>query len=344
MTFVPDHVFSPDLVNTGASGPLVLVTGATGRIGRVVVRHLIEGGYRVRATTSGAQLPADADDGSVAWRHLDLRYPSSGLSDLVPGCAAVIHLAAAMTEVADMRAVNVDGTRALAVAAESAAVPVFIYASSVAVYGSPSSRYVTEDTPVLTAQRDVRSEYWAVDQLRTYGRTKLGGELAIRDVAVSTRYVIFRPTVVVDIDDLLAIGDWPRSKRDIAAHRHAHHVYVGDVADAFRWAVARGLAGIVPPGSIEVFNLGDEDCEAPTHADFLKRAHAVSKDNRFRTRQLPFIVDWARDFARFRSFPLRNPLWRMRFAGDRLRDAGWRPAVGMSKVQAEALSRLSSRS
>lgn len=319
---------------------LVLVTGATGRIGRVAVRHLLQSGFCVRAATSGAQLPPGAQDGSITWQHLDLKCSDADFNRAVAGCDAVIHLGAAMTEMADMQQVNAEGTRALASAAECAGVASFVYASSVAVYGSSASRNVTEDSPVLTSDHDVRSEYMAVDQLRAYGRTKLGGELGIRAVATKTRYVILRPTVVVDTGDLLAIGDWPRSKRHIAAHRHAHHVFIEDVADALCWAMRRGLNAVTQPGAVEVFNLSDDDCENATHAEFLHRVRTVSDDARYRAWQLPSVIDWARDLAKFRTLPLRNPLWRMRFSGDRLRSVGWSPPHGMGYAQSQALRRL----
>jgi choline dehydrogenase-like flavoprotein/nucleoside-diphosphate-sugar epimerase len=320
--------------------PTVLVTGATGRIGQVVVEDLIGRGYRARATTSRAALPANAEDSSILWRRMDLRAASAGLDDLVTGCSAVVHLAAEMTNPDHMQTVNVDGTRALAEAAERAGVRAFVYASSVAVYGSGLRRDMLEDAPVLTPDRDVRSEYWAVDQLRAYGRTKLGGELAIREAAASVRYVVFRPTVVVDIDDVIAIRDWGKVKRNLAAHRHAHHVYVRDVADAFSWAVARGLAGTTAPGSVETYNLGEDEFVEPTHADFMRKAYTVNGNARFHAITVPWPVDWVRDALKFRSLPLRNPLWRMRFPSGRLHAAGWRPPFGMAGVHDAALSRI----
>jgi nucleoside-diphosphate-sugar epimerase len=271
---------------------------------------------------------------------MNLRITSNGLDDLVTGCSAIIHLAAEMTRAGLMQVVNVDGTRALAEAAERAGIKTFVYASSVAVYGSGLHRYVPETAPVLTVDRDVRSEYWAVDELRAYGRTKLGGELAIREATASVRYVIFRPTVVVDIDDVIASCNGGKAKRNLAAHRHAHHIYVRDVADAFSWAVACGLAGKSAPGSVEIYNLGEDEFSEPTHADFMRKAYAFCGDARFRVLRVPWPADWLRDALRFHSLPLRNPLWRMYFPSDRLHAAGWRPPFGMARVHDAALRRI----
>jgi nucleoside-diphosphate-sugar epimerase len=208
------------------------------------------------------------------------------------------------------------------------------------VYGSGRQRTMTEDAPVLTVDRDVPSEYWALDYVRAYGRTKLAGERALSTAAKSVRYIVFRPTVVVDVPDLVRIREWSRAKRILAAHRHAHHVYVRDVSDALIWSMERALAGVGAPGSVETYNLSEDSFPEPTHADFLRKAFAVSADPRYRVPKVPGIVDWTHDLLRFRTFPLRNPLWRMRFPSDRLRAAGYRPRYGMAHAHALALGEL----
>src|SRR5262245_60959021 len=148
----------------------VLVTGATGRIGRVVVTDLLDRGYLVRATTSGKS--PDSCIPSVEWRTVDF-LEQVDFEPVVEGCDGILHLAAELGRMDGMIRVNVEATRALAQAAERAEIPVFCYTSSVSVYGSGLSRTITEDSQVLTHDRDVRSEYWALDHVREYGRTKL---------------------------------------------------------------------------------------------------------------------------------------------------------------------------
>ncbi|CDM62483.1 MULTISPECIES: NAD-dependent epimerase/dehydratase family protein [Rhizobium] len=315
----------------------VLVTGATGRIGRIVAADLLERGYRVRATTSR---PRAIDEGKgVDWRKVDF-LGNPNYDDLVAGCDAIIHLAAELGKKDRMKQVNVQATRALAAAAERANVAVFCYASSVSVYGSGRSVNVDEESEVLTPDRDVRSEYWALDYVREYGRTKLAGELALRDVAKKVRYVILRPAVVVDISQMISVRDWNPVKRMLAAHRHAHHIYVGDVSDALIWFVCRGIAGQSQPGSVSVYNLAEDDYPAPRHVDFMRKAFAVTGDQRFRTVAFPWIADWLHDFLRFRTLPLRSPLWRMRFSNERLKAAGYRFRFGMAKAEELALGQL----
>jgi len=317
----------------------VLITGGTGRIGRVVVSDLLKRGYLVRATTSKMPPEGDNHDGALEWRRFDF-LDATDYDGLVAGCDAVLHLGAEIGKIERMWRVNVEATEILAEAAESAGAKAFCYASSVAVYGSGLKRAMTEDAPVLTVDRDVRSEYWALDYVRTYGRTKLGGELALRQKAKSVRYVVLRPTVVVDVPEIIGIREWSLVKRTLAAHRHAHHIYVRDVSDAIIWSMERAMAVAAAPGSIETFNLSEDEFPEPTHADFMRKAFAESRDPRFRIVRVPWMADWMHDFLRFRTFPLRNPLWRMRFPNDRLRAAGYRPRFGMAQAHALALETI----
>ena len=320
------------------AGTRVLVTGATGRIGQVVVSDLLDRGYRVRATTSKA-VPGDDRGGAIEWRRFDFQ-DATDYDGLVAGCAAVLHIGAEMADPKRMWRANVEATGRLAAAAERAGVKAFCYTSSVAVYGSGRERTATESAPVLTVGSDVRSEYWAVDQTRTYGRTKLGGEQALRERADRVRYVVMRPTVVVDAAQIIAIREWSLVKRTLAAHRHAHHVYVRDVSHAIIWSMEGALSGRGAPGSIATYNLSEDEHPEPTHAEFMRRAFAASGDRRFRVFRAPWIADWLRDFLRFRTLPLRHPGWSMRFPSDRLRAAGCTPRFGMTQAYALALKSL----
>lgn len=318
----------------------VLVTGATGRIGKVVVADLLERGYSVRATTSKpAALGVPQAHERLDWHQFDFMV-DDGWDELVQGCCAVIHLAAELGKMERMQRVNVDATRELAKACERQRVPVFCYASTVSVYGSGLHRAIDEASPVLTVEQDIRSQYWALDYVRMYGRTKLAGELALKQVADRTRYVIVRPAVVVDISQMIGIRDWNRFKRLLAAHRHAHHVFVRDVSDALIWFVEQELAGTGWGSQVEIYNIAEDDCPDPRHRDFMRKAFSVSHDRRYKSLPVPGFADWLHDFLRFRTLPLRNPLWRMRFSNQRLKMAGYRFRYGMVNAQRLALAAL----
>ncbi len=321
-------------------GDTVLVTGATGRIGRVVIADLVSRGFRVRATTSRAAVDAGNELG-IDWRTVDF-LRDADLDALVSGCQAVIHLAAELGRMDRMRQVNTDATMRLAAAAERTGCVVFCYVSSVAVYGSGRSVEIDEDSPCLTPDRDVASEYRALDYVRMYGRTKLAGELALEALADRVVYLVARPAVVVDVRQIIGVREWKIAKRLLTAHRHAHHVYVGDVSDALIWLMQRGLEGFWPPGRAAVFNVAEDDREGPRYIDFMRKALAVSGDVRFRAIAVPSIADRTLEALRFRSMSLRYPLWRMRFSSKRLEAAGYRFPYGMAEAERLALASLTS--
>ena len=151
---------------------------------------------------------------------------------------------------------------------------------------------------------------------------------------------MLRPTVVVDISEIIGIREWSSFKRILAAHPPAQHINVTHVSDAINWSMERANAGAGKPGSIATFNLSEDEFPEPTHADFMRKAFAVSGDPRFRVVRMPWLGDWMHDFLRFRTLPLRNPLWRMRFPNDRLRAAGYRPRFGMAQAHAIALETI----
>lgn len=150
----------------------VLVTGATGRIGRHLVRALAEAGHAVRALV----LPRDeaaadlAPDAEVVFGRLE--EPAS-LGPAVDGVDAVFHLAGALTSRGcreeEFVRVNVQGTYHLlkAVRDRGREPAHFVYASSDAVYfekPDEDARYlpVDEDYPLMSGS--------------VYGASKIGAE------------------------------------------------------------------------------------------------------------------------------------------------------------------------
>ncbi|WP_345800488.1 NAD-dependent epimerase/dehydratase family protein [Microbacterium sp. AZCO] len=108
----------------------VLVTGASGFLGRAVAAELVARGHTVRSLQ---RRPSQVDGvtdvrGSVADPALIARA--------VDGATSVVHLAAKVSltgTLQDFRAVNVEGTRSLIDAAERAGVTGFVYVSSPSV-------------------------------------------------------------------------------------------------------------------------------------------------------------------------------------------------------------------
>lgn len=122
----------------------VLVTGATGFVGRSVVAQLIEAGHGVRALVRdparASMLPKDG----VQLISGDVLDPPS----LVPACDgvdAVIHLVAVIRESGKSQTftgINVDGTRNMVEAAKKSGVGRFVYAGTVGAVDDPHLRYM----------------------------------------------------------------------------------------------------------------------------------------------------------------------------------------------------------
>ena len=172
----------------------VLVTGATGFIGRAVCQGLLGADYRVTAAVreSSSNVPHGCEsivvgdiNGATAW------------GDALAGVEAVVHLAArthvpdGLDAIAAYRRINVDGSAQLFRAAVAASVDSFVYMSSIKVSGECSSidasgmprRFSGDDDPKPTSD---------------YGRSKWDAECALREIAreTQTRLVVLRPPLV----------------------------------------------------------------------------------------------------------------------------------------------------
>lgn len=163
-------------MESAASQPRVLVTGASGFTGRYVVQELLAHGWQVSALLQSAATPQESLPVGVTplYAHL-LDAPAVAAAVRAAQPQAVIHLAAvafvAHGQAQDFYQVNLIGTRnLLAALAELRQQPArVLLASSANVYGNAAAGRLGEDTPmrpandyaVSKAAMEMMAQLWA---------------------------------------------------------------------------------------------------------------------------------------------------------------------------------------
>ena len=161
----------------------LLVTGASGFIGRAAIAAFTADGYEVRAAVR--RLPESPLSGGIEIvQHADLSQPVDW-RPLVEGVNAIIHLAGlahtggAPSELYDC--INRKATADLALTAAKAGVKRFVFVSSVrAQTGASADHVIIEQDPALPTD--------------AYGRSKLAAEASVQ--AAGLPFTILRPVVV----------------------------------------------------------------------------------------------------------------------------------------------------
>ena len=231
---------------------LTLLTGATGFVGSAVARVLLAEGHTLRLLVRPGSDRRNLQGLAAEIVEGDLTNPAS-LTAAVEGCRYLLHVAADyrlwVPRPEAMRAANVDGTRALLLAAQAAGVERVVYCSSVAALGLPGDGTPgTEDTPVH-----------ADSMIGAYKQSKYDAEQAVRALAKDgLPVVIVNPAAPVGPRDIKPTPTG-RMILDAAAGRMPAYVetglnvvHVDDVARGHLLALERGRVG-------ESYILGGED-------------------------------------------------------------------------------------
>ena len=122
----------------------IAITGATGFIGTVLLNHLVDQGFHVRALYRPASTPRPDQTDSVQWQPGDLEDIES-LRTLVAGVDAIVHCAGAVrgTSLEQFEKTNTAGVTQLLEAAVEQKVPRFLLMSSLAAREPSLSAYAS---------------------------------------------------------------------------------------------------------------------------------------------------------------------------------------------------------
>ena len=199
----------------------ILVTGASGFVGRALVTELAGRGYSVRAAM---RQPADVFPRNVEVVAVsDLTRPVEWRA-LLKGIETVVHLAGiahAGPEIAEdlYDRVNRLATAELAKAAHAVGIRHLVFISSIRAQSGPSSTHVLRETD-------------APQPTDAYGRSKLAAEDAVR--AAGVPFTILRPVLIYgpgvkgNLDRLIRLAQksWPlplglcRNRRSLLARQN----------------------------------------------------------------------------------------------------------------------------
>ncbi|MBN2002417.1 MAG: SDR family oxidoreductase [Anaerolineae bacterium] len=224
---------------------MILVTGATGHVGNVLIRELLAAGERVRALVlpndrcrSLEGLDLERVEGNVldpaslerAMSGVDVVYHLAGIISILPGAEPL------------MRRVNVDGARNTALAALRTGVRRMVHVSSIhALERLPHGLVVDERTPFI------------VDNLNDiYDQTKAEGARVVLDVAAQgLDAMVVCPTGIIGPHDYLdsemgnLILNFARKKLHFLVKGAYDFVDVRDVARGLTLAAEKGRRGEV---------------------------------------------------------------------------------------------------
>lgn len=229
----------------------LLVTGATGFLGKHLLPILLDSGIPLRLLVrapSKINLPPAAD---VTLAQADLTDPQSVRAAL-KGCRAVIHAGALFRfwgSAQQFEQSNLQGTRNLLEAAQSVGgIEQFIHISTIAVIGkTPANKIITEETACLPQDDYQRSKY-AAEQLALHSGLPV---IVLRPGA------FYGPGSTYGFNRLF-VGE-PLSGWRVQVDGGKHiifPVYVRDVARATLLAIQHGVAG-------QIYNICDD---AVSHA------------------------------------------------------------------------------
>ena len=261
----------------------VFVTGATGFVGKMLCRSLVERGYHVSGTVRTPEKIALLPK-KMEYRVVEDIGPETDWAGALDNVDTVVYLAArvhVMYETSanpldEYRRVNTAGTERLAYMAAKAGVRRIIYLSTIKVNGERTDRHIfTEEDPVCPDDPYSQSK-WEAEQILHRISRETGIEV-----------VIIRPPLIYGADvggNLLRLLNWVN--RDIPlplsrVNNRRSLIYAGNLVDIIATCITH------PDAAGETFLVSDgEDISTPD----LIRMIAKVMNKRARLIPLPVIL------------------------------------------------------
>ena len=240
----------------------MLVAGGAGYVGSVLVRRLLDAGYRVRVLDAllygnGEALSGVLEDEGFSFMRGDIRSQAA-IAQALEGVTDVVLLAALVGDPVCKRnpelarEVNVGGALSLLEASRAAGVERFVFASTCSNYG-------------LREGDDLATEDDELHPLSLYAETKVEMERNLLAGSADQAATVLRVAT--------AFGTSPRMRFDLTVSEFARDLALGkelDVYDADTWrpychvadistAIATVLEAPVETVGGEVFNVGGEE-------------------------------------------------------------------------------------
>jgi nucleoside-diphosphate-sugar epimerase len=291
----------------------VLVTGATGYVGKRLAFRLAEGGETVHALCRSPEKARALDHERIRVFPGDIEDKES-LRRAAEGCRQAYHAAALVSvwarDPGDYARVNVGGTLNVLDAATSAGVERVVITSTAGVFGPSDGGLVDEATPRR------------VPFFNEYESSKAEMHAAVRTKAVEgVDTVIVCPTRVYGPGPLVVAngftmmvqryleGRWRALPGD--GRRSGSYVYIDDVIEGHIAAMARGRPG-------EVYILGGENA---TYRDFFAHLARISgREQRLYPVPIQALMAFAwteqKRAELFGRRPLITPSWVRRYGYD----------------------------
>jgi dihydroflavonol-4-reductase len=222
----------------------VLVTGASGFVGAAIVRRLLADGHDVRALVR-SESPEDNIRGLKVETVTGDLLDHASLARAIRGCDTLFHCAADyriwVPDPERMYRINVDGTRALMLAALEAGVRRVVYTSSVATLATATNDRLGDETRSATPE----------DCIGPYKRSKACAEAEVTKLIVERGLpaVIVNPSTPMGPNDIKPtptgriIIEAAAGRMPAFVDTGLNVVHVDDVAEGHLLALQKGRLG-----------------------------------------------------------------------------------------------------